>query len=63
MLAGLYAYLFTLLQMEDFALLMGSLGLFVILGGVMFMTRRLNLTVATASASASATASAMEAAV
>jgi inner membrane protein len=44
MLAGLYTYLFTLLQMEDFALLMGSLGLFIILGGVMFVTRRLNLT-------------------
>jgi inner membrane protein len=42
MLAGLYGYLFTLLQMEDFALLMGSLGLFVILGAVMFLTRRLN---------------------
>ena len=36
MLAGLYGYLYTLLQMEDYALLMGSLGLFVILGAVMF---------------------------
>ena len=43
MLAGLYGDLFTLLQMEDFALLMGALGLFVILGTVMFLTRRLNL--------------------
>ncbi|MDB5106687.1 MAG: hypothetical protein JWP91_4376 [Fibrobacteres bacterium] len=43
MLAGLYGYLFTLLQMEDFALLMGALGLFVILGGVMFLTRKLNV--------------------
>ncbi|MDB5048160.1 MAG: hypothetical protein JWO30_1231 [Fibrobacteres bacterium] len=43
MLAGLYGYLFTLLQMEDFALLMGALGLFAILGTVMFLTRRLNL--------------------
>jgi inner membrane protein len=43
MLAGLYGYLFTLLQMEDFALLMGALGLFIILGGVMFLTRKLNL--------------------
>jgi inner membrane protein len=42
MLAGLYGYLFTLLQMEDFALLMGSLGLFAILGAVMFATRRIN---------------------
>lgn len=42
MLAGLYGYLFTLLQMEDFALLMGALGLFIILGSAMFVTRRLN---------------------
>jgi inner membrane protein len=42
MLAGLYGYLFTLLQMEDFALLMGALGLFAILGAVMFATRRIN---------------------
>lgn len=41
MLAGLYGYLFSLLQMEDFALLMGSLGLFAILGAVMFLTRKL----------------------
>ncbi len=43
MLTGLYAYLFTLLQMEDFALLMGALGLFAILGTVMYLTRRLNM--------------------
>jgi inner membrane protein len=48
MLTGLYGYLFTLLQMEDFALLMGALGLFIILGAVMFLTRRLNLTGASA---------------
>lgn len=42
MLTGLYAYLYTLLQMEDYALLMGSIGLFVILAAVMFATRRLN---------------------
>lgn len=39
---GLYAYLFTLLQMEDYALLMGALGLFLILGALMFFTRRVN---------------------
>lgn len=43
MLTGLYAYLFTLLQMEDFALLTGAIGLFVILSGVMYLTRKLNL--------------------
>lgn len=50
MLTGLYVYLYTLLQMEDFALLMGSLGLFAILAAVMYLTRRLNLVVATATA-------------
>lgn len=42
MLTGLYGFLYTLLQMEDYALLMGSLGLFAILGTVMFVTRRIN---------------------
>ncbi|MBW8889977.1 MAG: cell envelope integrity protein CreD [Fibrobacteres bacterium] len=42
MLACLYAYLYSLLQMEDFSLLMGALGLFAILGGVMYLTRKLN---------------------
>ena len=42
MLAGLYAYLFTLLQMEDFALLTGAIGLFAILAAVMYLTRKLN---------------------
>jgi inner membrane protein len=43
MLSGLYVYLYTLLQMEDSALLIGALGLFAILAAVMFLTRRLNL--------------------
>jgi len=42
MLACLYAYLYSLLQMEDFPLLMGALGLFAILGAVMYLTRKLN---------------------
>jgi inner membrane protein len=42
MLTGLYGYLYTLLQMEDYALLGGSLGLFAILGTVMFLTRKVN---------------------
>lgn len=46
MLSALYVFLYTLLQMEDFALLMGSLGLFAILAAVMYLTRRLNLVVA-----------------
>jgi inner membrane protein len=38
----LYGYLFVLLQLEDYALLMGSLGLFAILALVMFLTRRID---------------------
>ncbi|MCE9624923.1 MAG: cell envelope integrity protein CreD [Deltaproteobacteria bacterium] len=41
-LTGLYGYLFTLLRAEDYALLMGSAGLFVILAAVMFLTRKIN---------------------
>jgi inner membrane protein len=42
MLTGLYGYLYTLLQMEDYALLMGSLGLFAIRAAVMFLTRKVD---------------------
>ncbi|MCK4738914.1 MAG: cell envelope integrity protein CreD [Deltaproteobacteria bacterium] len=35
----LYAYFYALLQMEDYALLFGSIGLFVVLGIVMLKTR------------------------
>ncbi|HEY2382518.1 MAG TPA: cell envelope integrity protein CreD [Terriglobia bacterium] len=38
----LYGYLFVLLTNEDAALLVGSIGLFVILGAIMFLTRRVN---------------------
>ena len=41
-LAILYTYLYILLQVEDYALLLGSIGLFVLLGVVMFLTRRVN---------------------
>lgn len=40
LLVVLYAYLFTLLQIEDYALLIGSVMLFVILAAVMHVTRR-----------------------
>lgn len=42
MLAILYGYLYVLLQLEDYALLLGSIGLFVILGLVMYLTRRID---------------------
>jgi inner membrane protein len=41
-LAGLYGFLYLLLRLEDYALLAGSIGLFVILAAVMFVTRRMN---------------------
>jgi inner membrane protein len=41
-LALLYGYLYLLLRLEDFALLAGSVGLFIVLGVLMFVTRRVN---------------------
>ena len=38
----LYGFLYLLLRLEDAALLIGSLGLFVILASVMYATRRMN---------------------
>lgn len=40
--AVLYAYLFVLLVNEDYALLIGSIGLFLILGLIMYATRRVD---------------------
>lgn len=37
--SGLYGFLFTALKSEDYALLIGSVGLFAIMGLVMFLTR------------------------
>ncbi|HYO75447.1 MAG TPA: cell envelope integrity protein CreD [Thermoanaerobaculia bacterium] len=41
-LAMLYGYLYVLLQLEDWALLMGSIGLFLIVALVMYTTRRVD---------------------
>jgi len=38
----LYAFLFVILQAEDYSLLMGSVGLFIILGLVMVLSKRIN---------------------
>ncbi|MDO9578256.1 MAG: cell envelope integrity protein CreD [Candidatus Cloacimonadales bacterium] len=38
----LYTYLYIVLQLQDYALLIGNLGLFVIMGIVMFITRKLD---------------------
>jgi inner membrane protein len=41
-LAALYIFLYTVLQIEDAALLIGSIGLFVILGIFMYVSRKIN---------------------
>jgi inner membrane protein len=38
----LYAYLYLLMMNEDYALLIGSVGLFAILGAIIFATRRVD---------------------
>jgi inner membrane protein len=38
----LYGFLYLLLRLEDYALLAGSIALFLVLAGVMFLTRRMN---------------------
>ena len=40
--ALLYAYLYLLLMNEDYALVIGSVGLFAILGAIMYATRRVD---------------------
>jgi inner membrane protein len=41
-LVMLYSYLYILLQLEDYALLMGSIGLFLVLSAVMYLTRKID---------------------
>jgi inner membrane protein len=41
-LAGLYGYIFVLIQLEDYALLFGSIGLFVILAAIMYYSRKID---------------------
>src|SRR5262249_54048905 len=40
--AGLYGYLYVLLTNEDYALLIGSIGLFIVLAAIMLVTRRVD---------------------
>lgn len=42
LLIFLYGFLYVMLQLEDYALLMGSIGLFAILGAIMYLTRATN---------------------
>jgi inner membrane protein len=41
-LSGLYGYIYILIQLEDYALLFGSIGLFVILAVIMYFSRRID---------------------
>lgn len=43
LLAAIYGFIFMLIQSQDYALLMGSIGLFVILGIVMYFSRRIKM--------------------
>jgi inner membrane protein len=38
----MYTYIFTLLQLQDYALLFGSIGLFIMLAIVMYFSKRIN---------------------
>jgi len=42
LLAAQYGFLFVLMRLEDYALLLGSLGLLLILGFVMYQTRKID---------------------
>jgi len=41
-LTGLYTYIFVLIQLEDYALLFGSIGLFAIIAIIMFYSRKID---------------------
>ena len=41
-LALLYTFLYVILQMQDYSLLIGSIGLFLVLGTFMYLTRKIN---------------------
>src|SRR5664279_2182690 len=41
-LTALYGFLYILLQMEDYALILGSVGLFVVLAIIMYLSRNIN---------------------
>ncbi len=41
-LAVLYTFIFVIIQLQDYALLIGSIGLFIILGFVMYLSRKID---------------------
>ena len=42
LLVALYAFLYVALTLEDYALLVGSIGIFIILAIVMYVSRKVN---------------------
>lgn len=42
LLVIMYGFIYTILQLEDYALLMGSVGLFIVLGMVMYLSRKID---------------------
>lgn len=38
----LYAFIFVIIQLQDYALLIGSIGIFIILGLVMYFSRKID---------------------
>lgn len=41
-LAGLYSYMYVLINLEDYSLLMGAVGLFLVLSAIMYLTRKID---------------------
>ena len=41
-LVTLYLFIYSIIQMEDYALLMGSIGLFIVLGIIMYLSRKID---------------------
>ena len=41
-LSALYAFIYVIIQLENYALLVGSIGLFLILASVMFVSRKID---------------------
>ena len=41
-LTMLYLFIYSIIQMEDYALLMGSIGLFIVLATIMYLSRKIN---------------------
>jgi inner membrane protein len=40
-LSALYTFIYVIIQLENYALLVGSIGLFLILGAVMYFSRKI----------------------